>query len=115
MSENGSRHVGGFLAAFAAGTLLGAGMALIYAPHSGRKTRDLLAQRAREAKDKVGGALQSTKEKTGSALHQARAKVGSALHGAKAAIREKKTGIVAAVAAGREALRGQKKHSSNPT
>ena len=113
MSENQSCYVGGFLTAFAAGALLGAGLALMYAPHSGRETRELLAERAREAKEKVGGAVQSTKETVETALHDAREKVGSALQGAKDAIVEKKTEIVAAVAAGREAMREQKLHSSD--
>jgi gas vesicle protein len=106
--------VGGYLAGFLAGALIGAGLALIYAPYSGRETRDLLAQRTREAKDRVGDAVQSTRETVGGALHDAREKVGTALQGARDAIVEKKTEIVAAVAAGREAMREQKANPSNP-
>lgn len=113
MSENHSCHVGGHLARFLAGALIGAGLALIYAPYSGKETRERLAQRAREAKDKVEGAVNSTRETVGSALHDAREKVGTAVQGARDAIAEKKTDIVAAVTAGRDAMREQKEHSSN--
>ncbi|HNY28401.1 MAG TPA: YtxH domain-containing protein [Candidatus Sumerlaeota bacterium] len=103
MSENCSYHVDGCLLAFAAGTLIGAGIALIYAPHSGKETRDLLARRTHEAKDKVEGALEAAKEK-----------VGCVLHDAKEAIHEKGTEIAAAVTAGREAMREQKETPSEP-
>lgn len=113
MYENRTCHGGGCLIAFAAGALVGAGIALIYAPYSGRETRELLVQRAREAKDKVEETVQSTRETVGSALHDAREKVGTALQGARDAIVEKKTEVVAAVAAGREAMREQKAHPSD--
>jgi gas vesicle protein len=39
---------GGILVAFVAGALVGAAVALLYAPQSGEDTRDLLGRRARE-------------------------------------------------------------------
>jgi gas vesicle protein len=39
---------------FVAGAALGATVALLYAPHSGRHTRYLIKQRARQGVDKVG-------------------------------------------------------------
>jgi len=103
MSENCSNHVGGCLLAFAAGALIGSGIALIYAPHSGKETRDLLAKRTHDVKDKVEGALETAKDK-----------VESVLHDAKEAIHEKGTEIAAAVAAGREAMREQRDNPSDP-
>lgn len=88
MSENSSSKVGGLVAALAAGALVGVGIALLYAPQSGRETRDLLARKTRELKDKAGNALDV----------------------AKKAVRGRKEQILAAVKAGREALetRGEK-------
>jgi gas vesicle protein len=50
-SENNS--TGSVLLAFAIGAAVGAAIALLYAPSSGKETRRRLAARAREGKDKV--------------------------------------------------------------
>jgi gas vesicle protein len=92
MSEENSIKVGGYLTAFAIGALVGAGVALLYAPHSGKETRDLLAHKAHELKEKAGGIIEEAKEK----------------------ITEKKAEITAAVSAGREAMREQREKQSNP-
>ena len=39
--------------AFLAGAVVGAAVALLYAPATGEETRDFLGQRAREGRDKV--------------------------------------------------------------
>lgn len=88
MSDNS--NVGGMLAAFSIGALAGAAVALLYAPRSGRETRDLLAQRACDLKDKAQDVITETKEM----------------------INEKKAEIVAAVEAGKKAIRDEHaKHS----
>jgi len=92
MCEENSSKVGGYLIAFAIGALVGAGVALLYAPHSGKETRDLLAKKAHELKEKAGDIIDKTKEK----------------------ITEKKAEISAAVAAGKEAIREQREKQSNP-
>jgi gas vesicle protein len=85
MSDNNSSQVGGFLTAFAIGALMGAGMALLYAPRSGKETRELLAQRTRELKNRASDALDQAKE----------------------TVLGKKTAILAAVEAGKVAMREQ--------
>ncbi len=58
MSQNNeSSCLGGYLAAFAIGALVGTGAALLYAPRSGKETRELLAQKARDLKGQAGDAL----------------------------------------------------------
>ena len=90
MSENSSCPVGGYVAAFAIGALVGAGIALLYAPQSGKETRELLAQRARDIK----------------------AKAGDAVDGVKEMVQEKKAEIVAAFEAGKQAMREERaKHA----
>jgi gas vesicle protein len=73
------------MAAFAVGALVGAGIALLYAPQSGRETRELLAQKTRELKDKAADALD----------------------GAKEMVQGKKNQILAAVEAGKEAMENE--------
>jgi gas vesicle protein len=57
MAENNSNQVGGLLAAFALGAVVGAGVALLYAPGSGKETRERIADKGRELKDKVSDAM----------------------------------------------------------
>jgi gas vesicle protein len=85
MSDENTNQVGGIVAAFAVGALVGAGIALLYAPQSGRETRELLAQKTRELKDKAADALD----------------------GAKEMVRGKKDQILAAVEAGKEAMENE--------
>jgi gas vesicle protein len=82
MSDESSSPVGGIVAAFAVGALVGAGVALLYAPQSGKKTRELLARKAGELKDHAEDALDDAKEM----------------------VRGKKAQIIAAVEAGKEAI-----------
>jgi len=86
MSENNSYPVGGFLAVFAVGALAGAGIALLYAPRSGEETRNLIAAKGRELKGKATDAIGDARE----------------------FIDGKKAEIVAAVEAGKEAMREER-------
>lgn len=80
--QDDSSRRGGLVAAFALGALAGATLALLFAPRSGRETRELLVRKTRELKEKAGDALDDAKE----------------------IVRGKKAQIVAAVEAGREAM-----------
>ena len=82
MSENNSTPVGGFLAAFTIGALVGAGIALLYAPRSGEETRRLLAAKTQEFKGKARDGLEN----------------------ARGFLEDKKAEISAAVVAGKEAM-----------
>jgi gas vesicle protein len=90
MSDESTNQVGGIVAAFAVGALVGARIALLYAPQSGRETRELLARKTRELKEKAGDKLDETKEM----------------------FRAKKAEIVAAVEAGKEAIREERAKQS---
>jgi gas vesicle protein len=78
--------VGGFLAAFAIGALVGTGIALLYAPRSGKETRKLIADKSRELKGKATDAIED----------------------ARNFIDDKKAEITAAVEAGKEAMREER-------
>ena len=63
MSDNNeSSRIGGYLAAFAIGALIGTGAALLYAPRSGKETRKLLAKKGRELKGQAADALDDAKD-----------------------------------------------------
>lgn len=95
MSEsngNNSSPVSGYLTAVAIGALVGAGIALLYAPCSGKETRKLLKRRAGQLKDKASDAIE----------------------GAKETIQHAKEGIVGAFDTGKEAMHGEHaKHSKH--
>jgi gas vesicle protein len=61
--NNNSAHFGGYLALFAAGTVIGGAAALLYAPRSGRATRHLLARGARDLKNKTTDTIEDLKER----------------------------------------------------
>jgi gas vesicle protein len=54
----------GIIVAAVVGAAVGAGVALLFAPCSGRETRGWLAHRSREIKDKTTSAFERAKEAT---------------------------------------------------
>ena len=63
MSDNNeSGRVGGILAAFAIGAVIGTGVALLYAPRSGKETRALIAKKGRALKGQATDALEDAKD-----------------------------------------------------
>lgn len=63
MSEEKTSKVKMLVPAFAIGTMVGAVIALLYAPASGRETRELLSRKGRELKEKVGESVTENKDK----------------------------------------------------
>ena len=63
MSENGNGNSigGGSLTGFVLGALVGAGVALLYAPCAGKETRALLRRKTGELKDKSYSVLEDAK------------------------------------------------------
>jgi gas vesicle protein len=87
MSDNNeSTRVAGYLAAFAIGAFIGTGVALLYAPRSGKETRELLTKKGQELKGKAADALDDAKD----------------------FVQGKKAELVAAVEAGKGAMREER-------
>ena len=57
MPEINATHVSGILVALSIGALAGVGLTLLYAPRSGKKTRELITDKGRELKDKAEEAI----------------------------------------------------------
>ena len=81
---------GGILVAFLAGGLIGAGLALLYAPASGRETRE-----------KIGGITEDLKKKSEQWTGDVKQKV-------EGFVEEERTVLKAAYDAGREAMTREK-------
>ncbi len=56
MSRNEGSGAGSVLLAFVLGAVSGAAVALLYAPTSGRETREYLGERAREGRERAAAA-----------------------------------------------------------
>jgi len=91
--DNGASKVGFFLA----GVGIGAVMALLFAPRSGKETRDLIAQKAEEGRDFV-------KTKSEEFRHQAE----DAVEKGKGLVTKQKELLSAALEAGKQAYQEEK-------
>lgn len=85
------------LVSFLAGAALGAGLALLYAPKSGRETREQIADLADDAACRI-------KEYT----RDAQEKIREALDDGKELLREKKSILSSAIEAGKEAIQKER-------
>ncbi|MHB8080046.1 MAG: YtxH domain-containing protein [Candidatus Krumholzibacteriia bacterium] len=86
MSEEGNNNAGGVVVAFAVGALLGAGLALLYAPRSGKETRDLIGEKGRELRDKAGEIRTDTRD----FVEAKKAELAAAVEAGKQAIRDER-------------------------
>jgi gas vesicle protein len=62
LSDDTKNNAMGLLAAAVVGAAVGAGIALLFAPRSGKDTREWLAQRGRDIKDQTTNALAQGKD-----------------------------------------------------
>lgn len=79
MAEDRS-STGTIILAFVAGGLVGAGIALLTAPQSGRETREKIKDLAEDAKDKIKAAADDAKLKVSDALRHGRDIVSEKRH-----------------------------------
>lgn len=104
---------------FLAGTVVGAAIALLTAPKSGRETREMLAEYGAEIKDRTITLPEDFKEYTGSAIERGKEMIDRgkdliargtdiASHG-KEYLDEKKEALNAAIEAGKKAMEQEKK------
>lgn len=84
MAENDANRAGGVVAAFAVGALVGAAVALLYAPRSGKESREMLTEKGRELKTKLKGVI----DEAPAFIEGKRAEVASAIHSGRDVVRE---------------------------
>ncbi len=85
------------------GVVIGAGIALLFAPRSGPETRREIGRRARQATDKVKGVAEEVTGQVVDTYEGARARVEEQIEAARSAIESKKRQVSRAMEAGREA------------
>ncbi len=96
------KHSGG-VGDFLLGALIGAGVALLFAPRSGRETRADITRRARAAQDRVRDVAEGVTEQVVDKFEGARTRIEEQIETARSAIVAKKEQVSRAMEAGREA------------
>jgi gas vesicle protein len=97
MSEEQGVSAGTVLVSFVAGAAIGAGLALLYAPKSGREMRENIADLTEDAVDKIKEYAKEAQEKIKCAIEEG-----------KETIVDKKTILASAIEAGREAMQKER-------
>ena len=86
MSEETPSSQRSGLTVFAIGALVGAGVALLYAPQSGKDTRKLLVRKAKQLKAKTGDVVESAQE----FIHDRKADLAAVIDSGKEAANDTK-------------------------
>ena len=85
------------------GLLIGAGVALLFAPRSGQETRRDIRRKTREATDAVKGVAEEVTAQVVETFEGAKERVEEQIESARTAIQAKKRQVSRAMEAGREA------------
>jgi gas vesicle protein len=96
------KHTGG-VSDFLLGALIGAGVALLFAPRSGRETRADIGRRARAAQDRVRDVAEGVTDQVVDTFEGAKTRIEEQLESARTAIVAKKDQVTRAMEAGRDA------------
>ncbi len=97
------KHSDGGVGNLMLGLLVGAGVALLFAPRSGEETRRDIRRRARVAGDTVRGVVEDATGQVADSFEGARARVEEQIENARFAIEQKRSQVARAMDAGREA------------
>lgn len=119
MTDNHGRGRGGDdsgarIAYFAIGALLGAAAALLFAPKSGRELREDLADATRKGVDRARETGSQLSARAGEYYESASARAGELASGVREAASRRGERFSAAVEAGRQAYRDEKRRTDAP-
>jgi gas vesicle protein len=104
MTDDRGSNASGVILAFMMGGLTGAALAILFAPRSGKETRDLLNDRFREGADRTRELRDRATVKTREIVDDASEYVGKQ----RETLERKKERLTAALDAGRQAYRDEK-------
>ena len=95
------KHSSGDVGNLLLGVLIGAGVALLFAPRSGQETRREITRKARQASDAVKGVAEEVTGQVVETFEGAKARVEEQIDAARSAIDAKTRQVSRAMAAGR--------------
>ena len=104
MSDDSGNNASGVILSFLLGGLTGAALAILFAPRSGRETRDLLGEKIREGAERGREFRERVTEKGREILDDA----SDVLSKQKESVERRRDRLAAAVEAGRQAYREEK-------
>ena len=100
-NDNNGMYTGTIILAFMAGAAIGTGLALLYAPKTGKELREKISGMTDEAVDKIKVYVTEAQDKIKTSLDEG-----------KELIREKKSILASALEAGKEAMEQEKGKST---
>jgi gas vesicle protein len=112
MGENSSSGGDKFLY-FLAGAGIGAVLALLFAPKSGKETREIIAQKAAESRDFITNKVTEGKQFVGDTTRRVTDDFSSFVDRSKDALNRQKEQLGAAFEAGKAAYKSEKDASEN--
>ena len=101
--DNGG-SVGKSFFSFVAGGLIGAGVALLYAPQSGERTREEIREKAERTLVKAQQIEDGIKDTVNQLIEDIKVKVGQLVEEGKDLAEDKKQELITAIEAGKKAL-----------
>jgi gas vesicle protein len=104
MTDDRGSNASGVILAFLMGGLTGAALAILFAPRSGKETRDLLNDKFREGADRTRELRERATVRTREIVDDASEYVGKQ----RETLERKKERLTAALEAGRQAYRDEK-------
>jgi gas vesicle protein len=113
MIQREEHYVTASLVSFVAGSVIGAGIALLFAPQSGEYTRREMRERAERAIIKLHRMEDEIKEAMNDTLHSIRLMASQLVDEGKDAAELKKREIFDAIAAGKTALERKRRKIEN--
>ena len=120
-SELMNNTLGAKFLCFLTGMSIGAVVGMLYAPNSGRRTRELIADQAGEGRDylmrkgrEICGQAANSVERGKEVLTDQRDHLVAAVERGKEVLADQRDHLVAAVAAGKQAYRAEAQSKSTP-
>ena len=94
---------------FLTGLGIGAALGVLFAPKSGRETREYIAHRAEEGRDYLAREGRRLREQAGDYVERGKGTVADYVERGKGAIHEQREHLAAAIEAGKQAYRAESK------
>jgi len=108
MSDDRETGLATVVVSFLAGAAIGSGLALLFAPKTGKEVREQIKDLTDDAVDKIKVYAKETQEKVKDYARDAQEKVKSTYESGKEVVLEKKSIISSAIDAGKEAMEKEK-------
>ena len=109
MGEREERRGSGSLLMLLAGGLVGAGIALLYAPLSGEETRRYLKMQKERARSRAQNLTENVKESVSEVVNEVKGTIDKLIEEGVELTKEKKAELLAAIEAGKKAMDKERK------